>query len=183
MQIMLAQAMAIDCDDMEEKMLLLLTDDDLRKKMGEAAAKRAVENYRWDAVIKQYEREWDYLKEQAVKIGKPKKLTPNPYSNNYLQTFSHYPTRIFSENLILRLTCDGEEVLNHTKHIPQAYGDCSMTLDVEYLRKIMEYLSQNGQKSVKELFMKYPDEHTKGRFTILWAVKYRLLKFVEEDGE
>jgi glycosyltransferase involved in cell wall biosynthesis len=183
MQIMLAQSMAIDCDEMEEKIFLLLTDDDLRKKMGENAAKRAVENYRWDVVIKQYEKEWDLLKEQAIKAGKPKKVAQNPYSNNYLETFSHYPTRIFNENLILNLTSDGEEAVKNTKQIPQAYGDCSTAIDIEYLKKIMEYLSQNGQKSVKNLFMKYPDEHTKGRFTILWAVKYRLLKFVEEKSE
>ncbi|MCL1945653.1 MAG: glycosyltransferase [Chitinivibrionia bacterium] len=183
MQIMLSQAMAIDCDEMEEKIFLLLSDDDLRKKMGENAAKRAVENYRWDVVIKQYEKEWDYLKEQAIKAGKPKKVAQNPYSNNYLETFSHYPTRIFNENLILSLTSDGEDAVKNTKQIPQAYGDCSTAIDIEYLKKIMEYLSQNGQKSVKNLFMKYPDEHTKGRFTILWAVKYRLLKFVEEKSE
>lgn len=183
MQIMLAQAMAIDCDEMEEKIHLLLTNDGLRQEMGENAAKRAVENYRWDIVIKQYEKEWDLLKELAVKTGKPKEIMPNPYSNHYLQTFSHYPTQIFNENLILQLTSDGEKVVNNTQKIPQIYGDCSMMLDLDYLRKIMEYLSQNGAKTVKNLFVKYPDNHTKGRFTILWAVKYRLLRFVEEANK
>jgi hypothetical protein len=179
MQIMLAQAMAIDCEEMEEKIYLLLTDEELNRKMGENAAKRAVENYRWDLVIKQYEKEWDLLKEQALKIGKPKEFMPNPYSNRYLETFSHYPTRIFNENLILQLTPDGENVAKRKKNVPQAYGDCAIMLDINYLLKVMEFLLQCGQSSVKNLFVKFPDERTKGRFTILWAVKYRLLRFVE----
>jgi len=180
MQVMLAQAMAIDCEEMEEKMYLLLTDEDLRNKMGENAAKRAVENYRWDVVIKQYEKEWDLLKEIAVKSGKPKEFMPNPYSNRYIETFSHYPTRTFSENLVLQLTPDGESVLKRSKRMPQAYGECSIILDVDYLHNVMQFLSQRGRASVKSVFMKYPDNRTKGRFSILWAVKYRLLRFVEE---
>jgi glycosyltransferase involved in cell wall biosynthesis len=180
MQIMLAQAMAIDCNEMEEKIYLLLTDENLRNKMGENATKRAVENYRWDTVIKQYEKEWDFLKNIAIKSGKPKKFMPNPYSNHYLETFSHYPTRTFNENLVLQLTSDGENVVKRVKQIPQAYGDCSIMLDVDYLLAVMQYLSQCGQASVKSVFVKYPDNRTKGRYSILWAVKYRLLRFVEE---
>jgi len=179
MQIMLAQAMAVDCEEMEEKIYLLLTDEDLRNRMGENAAKRAVENYRWDVVIKQYEKEWDLLKEIAVKAGKPKEFMPNPYSNRYLETFSHYPTRTFNDNLVLQLTPDGESVLKRSKRMPQAYGECSIMLDVDYLHNVMQFLSQRGQTSVKSVFMKYPDKRTKGRYSILWAVKYRLLRFVE----
>ncbi|MDR0304190.1 MAG: glycosyltransferase family 4 protein [Chitinispirillales bacterium] len=179
MQIMLSQAMAIDCDEMEEKIHLLLTDENLRNKMGENAAKRAVENYRWDVVIKRYEKEWDLLKEIAVKVGKPKEFMSNPYSNRYLETFSHYPTRTFNENLVLQITPDGESVIKRTKQIPQAYGDCSIMLDIDYLLKVMQYLSQRGQTSVKSVFMKFPDNRTKGRYSILWAVKYRLMRFVE----
>ena len=181
MQIMLAQAMVIDCEEMEEKIYLLLTDENLQRKMGENAAKRAVENYCWDVVIKKYEKEWNSLKEQAVKIGKPKNFMPNPYSNRYLETFSHYPTRIFNENLILQLTQDGENVVNRIKQIPQTYGDCLITLDIDYLLRVMAYLSQNGQVSVKNIFTKFPDDRTKGRCSILWAAKYRLLRFVEGD--
>ena len=179
MRILLAQTMVIDCEEMEEKIRLLLTDDALRKKMGENAAKRAVENYHWDTVIKQYEKEWSSLKNLALKIGKPKDFMSNPYSNNYLKTFSHYPTRIFNENLILQLTPDGENAAKRIKSIPSFYGDVSIMLDPDYLMKVIGYLLQNGRACVKEIFMKFPDENTKGRFTILWAAKYRLIRFVE----
>jgi glycosyltransferase involved in cell wall biosynthesis len=181
MQLMLAQSMVIDCEEMEEKIYLLLTDENLQKKMGENASKRAVENYRWDVVIKQYEKEWDSLKEQALKIGRPKDFIPNTHSNRYLETFSHYTTQIFSENLVLQLTPGGESVVSGAKQIPRVYGDCMIMLDKDYLREVMAYLSQCGQASVKDVFMKFPDKRTKGRYSILWAAKYRLLRFVSPD--
>jgi hypothetical protein len=132
-------------------------------------------------VIKKYEKEWDSLKEIALKVGKPENYMPNSSSNRYLETFSHYPTQTFNENLILRLTPDGEGVLNRSNKMPQAYGDCSFMLDLDYLYKVMEYLRQKGQASVKSVFMKFPDRQTKGRFSILWAVKYRILRFTEDN--
>ena len=180
MQLMLAQAMVIDCEEMEEKIYSLLTDENLQKKMGENASKRAIENYRWDIVIKQYEKEWDSLKEQAVKTGRPKDFMPNPYSNCYLETFSHYPTQLFNENLVLQLTPDGESVVSGTRQIPRMYGDCLIMFDMDYLQEVMRYLSKCGQASVKDIFMKFPDNRTKGRYSILWAAKYRLLRFVDE---
>jgi hypothetical protein len=181
MQIMLSQAMAIDCEEMEEKIFLLLNDEELNTKIGKNAAKRAVENYRWDVVIKQYEKEWDLLKSEALKVGRPKERMPNVYSNCYLETFSHYPTQTFNENLILQLTFDGENVAKHKKQMPPTYTDNAIMLDTDYLQKVLEYLLQKGSMSVKSVFMKFPDNCTKGRFSILWAVKYRLLRFTGKN--
>ena len=181
MQIMLAQAMVVDCEEMEEKIYLLLTNEELRNKMGENAAKRATENYRWDIVIKKYEAEWDKLKAEALQIGRPKTLAKNLASNYYLETFSHYPTQTFNENLILELTPDGESIAKRTKQFPPSYSDCSIMLDADYLRNVLAYLAQVGSESVGNIFAKFPDEQTKGRFSILWAAKYRLLRLKESD--
>jgi glycosyltransferase involved in cell wall biosynthesis len=119
----------VDCEEMEEKIYLILTDENLRARMSKNAKERATA-----------------------------RIAPT----------GDFSTQIFNENLILKLTPDGENLIKGKYDLPPAHDFCAPMLNLDFLAKLLIYLSQNGSASAKEFL--------EDKFTILWAAKYRLLR-------
>jgi glycosyltransferase involved in cell wall biosynthesis len=175
LQLLLAQSMVIDLDEMEDFIDQLLQSATLRETMGIAGHKRAAQSYDWHVVVKQYETLWDGLKQQAVTTGVTN-TSEALFSNDYLKTFSHYPSVIFSPNMVVSLTSEGQGALQ-TLQLPAMHVGCSMSLDMPWLSDALGHLATvSTAVSAQSLFDQFGDDASKGRFSLLWAAKYGLVR-------
>ncbi len=179
MQMLLAQNMVIDVPDMAAKILYLLNNEDRIVEMGERSKEIAFENYSWSLVIKMYEKEWRRLKSLALS-SKLESVGENLFTNDYLSTFSHYPTQILNENMKLSITERGKELLS-TGVFPAFYGNMVLSLNQDIMVKVLKVV-ENGSAVVNSVYTQFGNEKdiNSARNGILWLAKYDLLRI---DGE
>lgn len=82
---------AVDVADAAEALATLFGDDDLRRRMGEAAQTRARQVFDWRVVIPQYQALWAELRRRRLAAPAQPSLE-NPYRPDPFQMFAGYPT-------------------------------------------------------------------------------------------
>ena len=174
LQTLLAQAMAIDLEQLHNHLKTLIESPSLRDTLGSNGKSIASNQYRWQTVIHSYETLWDELKAQALAQGGIE-TKPNLFSNDYLNSFSHYPTQQLGLEQKVSITALGYKALEDKK-LPSHYTECAMILDQEWLSNACIHIHTQGTSSVGQLLEELGDQWNKGRFTLLWAAKYGLLK-------
>lgn len=175
LQTLLAQAMVLDLEQMRQRLQQLIEDPGLRRRMGVKGRQKVQDNYLWQEVIRQYEQLWDELHAEACNADFGD-CEAGLFSNHFLDSFSHYPTTILNPDMHVSLTAPGRECLQSGR-TPPIYSDVAMLLDQEWLAKAMRKLDENGaDDSVGDLLADLGDDHNRGRFSLLWAAKYGLLR-------
>lgn len=179
LQTLLAQSMVLDLAQLEDYLYQLITKPDLRLQMGTAGKLKASQQYRWKTVIQHYQTLWDTLKQQAEQQGIEQQegalINGGLFSNDYLNSFAHYPSQQLSENHRVAITGRGKEVLTKGQ-LPAFYGDCAMLIEQQWLGDTLSALveQKTGQPlSVATVLGEQACD--KRRFTLLWAAKYGLL--------
>lgn len=175
LQTLLAQAMVIDLEQLQQKLQLLIDHPELRQQLGNRGQQKAREHYLWPVVIKQYESLWQQLYEEArhCTFETPEKSL---FSNDFLTSFSHYPTHILNHSMQVGLTDSGQRCLQ-TGQTPPIYSDVAMLLDQDWLAAVMNDLVINGGNiTVGELLSTHGDKNHRRRFSLLWAAKYGLIR-------
>ena len=175
MQLFLAQCMAIDTEALYSCLNELILDDNLRTVTGENAQKTVKQNYLWRHIIKKYEELWDSLYEQSVSYPNEIPIKENPFLNDYLSLFKHYPTAAITDNDMCAITEDGKEVLK-TGKIPLTYSNIGSIITGETVIKILNYISEKppsigGIVSLESL----PVKQDEIRYSLLWMAKYSLI--------
>lgn len=169
-QLLLAQAMVVVPADLENALSGLISDRELRTKMGEAARVEALKKYRWEVVIHQYEEMWDRLKEKALVEERSEKVS-SPYASSLSHLFSHYTTSLFSDTMSVSIRPEGEKLLK-TGALPSIYSDMALVLDNEI---IVDVLKSCVDKPLTASRISSSDK-PKFQPTLLWMAKYDLVK-------
>lgn len=88
-----AQSVSVDLQAAEQALLALIENADLRRTMGEAAARRAREVFDWRAVVPQYQALW--AEQTARRLAALPDPLPriNPYRPDPYRLFANYPSR------------------------------------------------------------------------------------------
>ena len=60
-----AASTAVDLDELQSRLELLITNIDLRRKLGRAGRQRAITQYSWKSVVAKYDELWSHLREVA----------------------------------------------------------------------------------------------------------------------
>jgi len=176
MQLMLSQCMAVDTDAAVSALQRLMDDEPLRKSMGTKARQRAYERYRWQKIIGQYESLWNSL-QNASPAGAGGLSGENPFLHDYLETFSHYPSRRITDSDIVAITPNGTHALAQ-KRIPTAYADVAAIIATENVLRILKFLAGN-ETTLDALcgeFSRRQWDTNRLTFTVLWMAKYGLIK-------
>ena len=175
LQTLLAQSMVVDLDQMRERLLALVEDPELRRRMGTNGRQKVAQQYLWPIVIARYEALWEQLHDQSRHADFTAQAQSR-FSNNYLESFSHYPSKRLEGNIPVGLTDSGRQCLS-SGQTPPIYNDVAMLLDQEWLAAVMRELDAEGEPiTAAELLSRHGDEGNRGRFSLLWAAKYGLLK-------
>ena len=143
--------------------------------MGENARKAVENDYRWSDILPKYEKLWDNLYKQSVAYSEEIPIKENPFLNDYLNTFSHYPTSIINMENMCAITKEGKDALK-TGQLPVPYANIGSLLNNNAIIEILKHLSKNpcrindivsiGSLSIKENEL---------IFTLLWMAKYSLI--------
>lgn len=174
-----AQSVAIDPEIMLQRLHQLVTQPELRQRMGEESRARALREYAWPTIIARYESLWREL----VAMAQHDQSAPRPgatYSDPPLwRAFSHYATRSLGPDDRLLLTPAGQDVLDGERALPSSYHAdlCSLSLAGDVLR--LWTASEQGltlsfiEAQVSALHRCDP---SRVRRHVLWLLKHGLLK-------
>ncbi len=111
-QLLTAQSVAVDIDEMVTALYYLTTDSQLRRRWGEAGRKRAEELYAWPVVIRQYRELWDECRRRFEHVNQQEWARADHgsiLSAQYFRQFSHYPSELISSTTNLALRATGAE--------------------------------------------------------------------------
>jgi glycosyltransferase involved in cell wall biosynthesis len=102
------QLTAIDFNAAERAIVALITNPDLRRRMGESAKAQAIAAFDWAAIIPKYQALWADL--QARRLAAPdgpeipRNLQEHPWRLDPFRLFASYPTEFFTRNNIVMLS-------------------------------------------------------------------------------
>lgn len=179
MQLMLAQCMVVDTEELHTRLQSLIENAHLRQSIGSHARAVVQERYRWSHIIKQYETLWDSLFGQSREYKGLVQQSENPFCNNYLSLFSHYPTTRIQPDTLCSITGSGSKaLLNRT--IPAPYTDVGSLLNQETMFTILENLTSKPLR-VSDIFSLKSSALTKPekQFILLWMAKYSLIRLTQ----
>lgn len=182
MQLFFSQCMAIDTEKLYESILLLIKDSKLRKDMGLRARDSVRDKYCWSNVIQTYENLWQHLFNQSLTYSGPVDALNNPFLNNYLKTFDHYPTVLLQNHYLCRITHEGKKVLE-TGVIPLAFSDIGSILDNETIVHILHCIQMKPMTVVEIITLEsFQQEKDRLKYFLLWMAKYALIQIIFDSG-
>ncbi len=171
---------SVDIESATKALYTLLTNERLRKEMGEKAKSRAVANYDWSEIMVKYIDLWRDLN----KIRQSSDSVLFTYKSadrlDPFCAFSSYPTNVPSEKSTIRLIeKDAKTSFKMMKEIKELYmiNYASYVIpDEGFVDKLFNYV-ENKDKSIKDLMIHFSsinyDEIIR---SIVWLHKFNLIK-------
>ena len=182
-QLFLSQSVAVDFDKMLEYFQELLENPAKRIQLGKSARKKVEQNYFWSDVIKKYCALWDELSQQAKDSSTRVEKPGNPWQVDYFSVFSHYPSKIVSDDSRILLSEYGREVLI-SGNIPVAYSDISAGVIIPQLVAVaLKAIDQNlitAKQLILSLQKNAAISDSTALYYLLWMAKYNLVNI--DDG-
>jgi glycosyltransferase involved in cell wall biosynthesis len=176
-----SQFVAIDPNAATRAYLKLIEDDELRRRMGAAARRQAVENFDWSSVVKRYQALWHELgtlraagaenaPRQAGEPGNPARLDP-------FISFASYPSDTLSDLHVVAVTqgADGAKLqallqaplISFVKPVAPEADDCA---------RILADLQRRGPVTVADILADAPDaRRDRIERGLVWLAKLGLL--------
>ncbi len=182
LQLMLSQCMVVDTEALYNHLLELVTDTTKRRVMGEEAKKKTVRKYLWTDIIASYESLWSKLHEQSVSYTGEVSISKNPFANDYLYTFSHYPTGIIGSDTECSITPEGRRAVQ-SGILPVPYTDISSLLDNDTITEILSVLLQKSVSvaDILEHFSLKSIQRDNILYMLLWLAKYSLIHLKQSN--
>ncbi len=163
-QLVQAQSVAVDLDQLADRTLQLAHDDGLRERMGGAGRAKVDATYRFSAVIRRYEALWDELAAEARTAPPlPSPAVALPPSASYV--FAGYPSR--------QLMADDLVIASPGASPDPAYTELRPLLDPALLATI---LSDAREPTRVGALVSRADEPARGWFAVMWLLKYGCLR-------
>jgi hypothetical protein len=157
---MTAQSVAVDCDAATRAFVQLIEDPDLRRKMGEAGAKRARGVYDWPHVIRAYQELWADLAERRAAAEETVPHRPGtavqPLRDDPFRMFPTYGTSTFGEDASVRLAGDpGAVAFDFFATVPIVTYPSHQLPDMEQRRAILDFLGEGGAATVGDVLGRF----------------------------
>ncbi len=175
-----AMGCAVDIEQCARALITLISDRELRQKMGESGRKRVQQVYDWQVVIPIYEQLWQDLAEiratQEIFAPVSSGKAPYPLGDDPFRIFSHYATQTLTDNVILELVTTLASVkLNELQQIWITEFGSDHRIPVYRLQEIIQAIALSGSLSVGEILQSYG--HNPGEIKCLQRSLVYLLKF------
>jgi hypothetical protein len=179
-QFALSQSVAVDLRVLGERLATLIDQPETRLAMGQAGRARAAAELSWRKVIGRYEGLWTELAEEASRAPAPGPVA-DPDIVDPFELFSAYPTEIFGDEQVLRLSPLCREILAGRVPMPAIYQDLAPLLVATLLPLLLGALSKDAL-SIGELASRAHKDRgaaaEQTRYTLLWLYKYGLVERV-----
>jgi glycosyltransferase involved in cell wall biosynthesis len=175
-QLLQAQSVAVDMPQLADRVLRLIADDGLRAEMGRRGRAKVDRDYRFSTIVRRNESLWDELAREAARTGLPSPAI-NPYNFGAARHFNHYATRTISPDDRLVATAAiglaGGAAAGRAPHIDAAYNEARPLLHDALAAMIHAAATPIA---AADLIALAGDPADRAWFTLLWLVKYDLLR-------
>ncbi len=185
-QLLRSQQTAINIGKLQEAIAQLVGDIPLRKRMGEAAKKRAAQLYTFDAVVEQWLTFWQELAQAPISKEEEESIraAKHPFALNFGEAFACYASGHLQDNHGLQCTDLGQAFLEG-KSTWNVFSLMALKIENDLVRIIL----QKSQKTchfkslLNALQQMQKDAYDEENciMHILWLLKQDLLEVVEVE--
>jgi hypothetical protein len=172
------QFTAIDYGAATTAILALVSNPDLRQRMGAQAKARAREVFDWAAIIPQYQALWEELNARRRASAPQPPSTINPFRPDPFTLFKSYPTAYSSGHDIVELApgmdwAMAEPILTS----PLASYSAFNRPNVEEAKKSVAWLSERSSATVAELAAAVASPSRRSHMIrgVLWLARYGIV--------
>lgn len=166
-QLLQAQGVAVDLDQLSARVLQLAHDPALRERMGRAGREKVAAEFAWRVVIPRYEAVWDELA-RAARAEPDAAPEDNPFDVAAAPHFSHYASRL--------LTGADEVQATGLPLIEGAYADVAPWLPAEAIARVLAAVERpTSLAAIAAGVALAPAEVS---YIVRWLVKYGVLRVV-----
>lgn len=157
-----SQFVAVDPNAVARAYMTLIEDDDLQRRMGEAARKRAAETFDWSVIIKQYQALWADLADRRQSAPESAPLPANrpshPARADPFFAFETYPTDILTPDHLVAAApgADGAR-LQLLLHAPFLAFFKNTAPSIDDCARVLADLQRRGALSVGEILESFPE--------------------------
>ncbi|MFN3511737.1 MAG: glycosyltransferase family 4 protein [Phenylobacterium sp.] len=181
-----AQMTAIDHQAAVEALVALVTDADLRRRMGEAGRRRAQAVFDWSAVIPLYQAFWGELAERRAQATAPAGgIADNPRRLDPFTLFQSYPTELLGPDSVLQAEpgMDWPAADDRLSGPLATLGAWALPQKSE-MEQVFGSVAHHGEARVADLVGLFPPaRHSFVERGLLWLVKYRILRVRPRAGD
>jgi glycosyltransferase involved in cell wall biosynthesis len=174
--LLLSQAVAVDLRKLVSAIERLITDSDLRQRLGRASRERAIERYDWRHVVAAHEALFIELIEQARR--EPEEPADVDYLRpRYTDTFAHYPTAMVTMDHALKLSAHGLRVARGEVEAPTHHDRVWRYLDRDLLRWLFARLGETESTTPERLKARHGAVSDAQLLRhLMWLLKYDVVK-------
>lgn len=178
---------AVDVDACTQALTALLTQPELRQRLGENGRQRAREVYDWSVVIAAYETLWQELAQLRTQAtlstplmpGKP----PNPLCDDPLRLLAHYPTQSLNQDMVLGLgSMAAPEKLQLLRSTWMTNFGADKRSPTPMIDDILAAIAQEGSLSVGEILRRVAGSELASVVylsrTLVYLLKFDILRRV-----
>lgn len=168
------QLTAIDYGEAEQAIAALVQDPDLRRRMGEAARRRAREVFDWSAVIPQYQALWAEQNARRLAAPPAPATRANPYRPDPFTLFQSYPTRHLTAHTPVTLAPGmtweiAEPLLQRNLVAYSAFNRPTL----QEVRLVLAHLAETGGSTVaRAALVASPNRRAFVARGLLWLARY-----------
>ena len=167
---LLSQATAIDLEEYEHSIQLIIDHVELEKRMKEKSITNAREKYAWDKIIKKYDELWEELLQVKKSTIYQKSRVLELFNNEYTKAFAHYPSHFIHESNQLILSREGERVLIENDKFQEHFRFEYLFTESRLSREILEMFMNERIKTVSSILEYFQREYIKD--VILRSIMY-----------
>ena len=178
-----AQRLSVHTPALAAALGALLTDADLRGRMGAAGQERIRNGFLWPQVVQQHLDLWDELWDLPAPNIETLRQVPHPLHLPYARIFAPYPTHTLAPATRLTLGRAGKALLAGREH-PIYYAGLDCVLRPHTLRSLLHWAGKvhtAGELANRWLESNAGEpglDHESAAVHILWAMKHDLLEHV-----
>jgi hypothetical protein len=178
---------AVDVDACTQALTTLLTQPELRQRLGENGRSRAREIYDWSVVISAYENLWQELAEVRAKAKPTVPLTqgraPNPLCDDPFRLLAHYPTQSLSQDMVLGLGALGTpEKLQVLRSTWMTNFGADKRSPTPMIDAVVDAIAQEGSLNVGEILRRFAGSELAPMVylsrTLVYLLKFDVLRRV-----
>lgn len=184
----ISQFTAIDLNETVRALSDLMSNPDLRKRMGEAARARARSAFDWKAIIPRYEALWADLnaRRRAAPAEPPRarNVEDNPWRPDPFRMFASYPTEWLTNTTMLAppegMSWEAAQAL---MALPVVRGAGSLLPQPAEVERVLAFLAERRQATVEEVLADVPAPRRPHlERGLVWMAKYGLLTILARSN-
>jgi alpha-maltose-1-phosphate synthase len=176
---------AIDVDACAQALTTLITQPQLRQRMGENGRQRAREMYDWSRIIAAYENFWQELAEKRLQARSIAGGVPHPLCDDPCRVWERYPTEILPSQQRLTLgsmaTSDRLEIIRSLWITNFGANKRSPAIIID---RVLAAIAQAGSLTVAEILSSYSDRPAEQVYlcrTLVYLLKFDVLRRLGEE--